>query len=143
MKVLVGALESPEGRAALDAAAAEARLRQAELLLAVHVASTNDAQTGRSYATTRQAALAAAEALAQRWRDEGIQVTVHAPADTSTPSEAILQIAERAAVDLVVIGVRRRSRVGKLVLGSNAQDILLGAAAPVLAVKPSPAEDPA
>jgi nucleotide-binding universal stress UspA family protein len=33
--------------------------------------------------------------------------------------------------------MRRRSRVGKIVLGSNAQDILLGAEAAVLAVKPT------
>ena len=37
--------------------------------------------------------------------------------------------------ELIVIGLRRRSTVGKLLLGSNAQEILLDAKCPVLAVK--------
>jgi hypothetical protein len=36
---------------------------------------------------------------------------------------------------LIVVGVRRRSPVGKLLLGSNAQTIIIGASVPVLAVK--------
>jgi multicomponent K+:H+ antiporter subunit A len=47
------------------------------------------------------------------------------------------QVAEDEGADLIVIGIRRRSAVGKLVLGSNAQDVLLNASCPVLAVKAS------
>ncbi|MFA9430246.1 universal stress protein [Egicoccus sp. AB-alg2] len=135
MKVLVGVLDTPEGRAAVDAAADEVRRRDGELHLVVHVASPNDAQASRSFATDLEAARARAEAVAGPLRASGLVATVHAPVDTATPAEAILQVADEQDVDLIVLGLRRRSRVGKLVLGSNAQDVLLGAPVAVLAVK--------
>jgi nucleotide-binding universal stress UspA family protein len=53
-----------------------------------------------------------------------------------TPAEDVVTVAKEAGAELIVIGLRRRSPVGKLVLGSNAQDILLQADCAVLAVKP-------
>ena len=50
------------------------------------------------------------------------------------PAEDLISIAEANAAELIVIGLRRRSPVGKLILGSNAQRILLDAHCPVLAV---------
>lgn len=136
MKVVVGLLGSPEGEAAIAAATAEAMLRDGELCLVVHVADSVDAQTSRSYTRNRELALARGEEVAQGLRAEGLAVAVHAPTGAASPSEAILQVAREETADLVVIGMRRRSRVGKLVMGSNAQDILLSADVPVLAVKP-------
>jgi nucleotide-binding universal stress UspA family protein len=51
------------------------------------------------------------------------------------PAEDLINVAEEVNADLIVIGLRRRSPVGKLILGSNAQRILLDAPCPVLAVK--------
>ena len=51
------------------------------------------------------------------------------------PAEDLIAVAEEVAADVIVIGLRRRSPVGKLILGSNAQRILLDAPCPVLAVK--------
>jgi nucleotide-binding universal stress UspA family protein len=58
----------------------------------------------------------------------------------NTPTEDILEVARQAGAEMIVIGVRRRSPVGKMILGSNAQEILLDADCPVLAVK-APTED--
>jgi nucleotide-binding universal stress UspA family protein len=52
-----------------------------------------------------------------------------------TYAEALVELADQRTADMIVIGLRRRSPVGKLVLGSNAQRILLDASCPVLAVK--------
>ncbi|GGI04141.1 universal stress protein [Egicoccus halophilus] len=135
MKVLAGVLDTPEGRAAVDAAAEAARVREGELLLVVYVPSPHDSQASRSFGSEMDAARQRAETVAAPLRERGLTVSVHAPVGPVSASEAILRVAQDQAVDLVVIGLRRRSRVGKLVLGSNAQDVLLGAEAAVLAVK--------
>ena len=54
-------------------------------------------------------------------------------------AEALMSAAETGAASLIVIGLRRRSPLGKLILGSNAQRILLDAPCHVLAVKPDTA----
>ena len=51
------------------------------------------------------------------------------------PAEDLISVAQEVSADFIVIGLRRRSPVGKLILGSNAQRILLDASCPVLAVK--------
>ena len=51
------------------------------------------------------------------------------------PVNDVLDTADEMDADLIVIGIRRRTPVGKLVLGSNSQSILLEASIPVLAVK--------
>ncbi len=50
------------------------------------------------------------------------------------PAVTVHQVAQEEDADLIVIGIRNRSRVGKLILGSSAQEILLGAPCPVLGV---------
>ena len=49
--------------------------------------------------------------------------------------EDLVQFAEENKIDLIVVGIRRRSRVQKLVFGSNAQYVILEAPCPVLTVK--------
>jgi nucleotide-binding universal stress UspA family protein len=53
------------------------------------------------------------------------------------PAEDLVAVAEEHGADLLVIGLRRRSPVGKLILGSQAQRVLLDAPCAVLAVKAS------
>lgn len=55
----------------------------------------------------------------------------HAP----SPVEDLLDTAHELDVAAIVVGVRRRTPVGKLIMGSQAQRIILGAPMPVLAVK--------
>jgi nucleotide-binding universal stress UspA family protein len=60
---------------------------------------------------------------------------VHRLHDAYEPADHVLEVAEQTGAELIVIGLRRRTAVGKLILGGSAQRILLDAACPVLAVK--------
>jgi len=51
------------------------------------------------------------------------------------PGEDLVQFAEENEIDEIVLGVRRRSKVGKFLFGSTAQYVILEAPCPVLTVK--------
>ncbi len=57
------------------------------------------------------------------------------PAPGSDVADAVLAAAEKADAELLVIGARKRSPVGKALLGSVAQTLILEASLPVLVVK--------
>jgi nucleotide-binding universal stress UspA family protein len=65
----------------------------------------------------------------------GLACDTHVVVSALSAGEDIVQFAEQNSIDLIVIGVRRRSKVGKLLFGSNAQLIILTAPCPVLTVK--------
>jgi nucleotide-binding universal stress UspA family protein len=52
-----------------------------------------------------------------------------------TPGEDLVDFAKEQAVDEIIIGIKRRSKVGKLLFGSNAQYIIIKAPCPVVTVK--------
>ncbi len=130
MSIVVGFLRSPEGRAALERAITEARLREKELLV-VH--STRGGE--RDEAAEMRAYRQEFEQLQADLADRGLQHRVVDYARGNSPAADLLAAATEFDADLLVVGIRRRSPVGKLVLGSNAQEILLQADCPVLAVK--------
>ena len=75
------------------------------------------------------------DAIEAELGEAGIEHEVQQPTDGRSAAESILGIAVENAADLIVIGLRRRSPVGKLITGSTAQHILLDAPCPVLSVK--------
>ena len=75
------------------------------------------------------------ENIRRSFRDEGIGCKTEAIVSSISPGEDLVQFAQEKEVDEIVIGVRRRSKVGKLIFGSNAQYIILMARCPVVAVK--------
>jgi nucleotide-binding universal stress UspA family protein len=114
--IVVGYSSRPEGRAALKRGLSEARLREA----AVVVLDTSS-DTG-------------APGLAEELAASGVSYEIRTT-DAHDSAEELIKTAEATEADFIVIGLRRRSPVGKLLLGSNAQRVLLDAACPVLAVK--------
>jgi nucleotide-binding universal stress UspA family protein len=52
-----------------------------------------------------------------------------------TPAEDIIDFAEKNEVDEIIVGIAKKSRVGKLIFGSNAQYVILHASCPVVTVQ--------
>jgi len=74
--------------------------------------------------------------LAKKIFDEdGIQCETKLLVRGMTPGEDIVDYAKEKAIDEVIIGIKRRSKVGKLLFGSNAQYIIIKAPCPVVTVK--------
>lgn len=129
MTILVGYVPTDAGNAALRTAVSEAKLRQTGLLL------LNTAQ-GSNFAAGTYADEKEVDAVVAAIQDDGVEVTVRQQSDVN-PADALLSAAEEPGIELLVIGLRKRSAVAKLVMGSTAQRLLLEAAVPVLAVKAS------
>lgn len=130
MTIVVGYVPRAEGRAALRRAAEEARLRQTKLVV------INSNRGGRDL--DDEDAIRHEQELAQvrsQLDSEGIDHEVRQLVRGLDPAEDLIAVAEETGADFIVIGLRRRTPVGKLILGSNAQRILLDAPCPVLAVK--------
>jgi nucleotide-binding universal stress UspA family protein len=126
MTVVVAHLSTPEGREALDTAATEAVRRGTELVVVV----------GESAVSPEAGTVRGDDLRRVEERLEGAGATLRVETGKADLAEDLVAVAERTSAELIVIGLRRRSPVGKLILGSNAQRILLDAPCPVLAVKP-------
>lgn len=128
--VVVGYVPKPEGEAALMKAIEEARLRGLKLVV------VSSHRGGQDYdATAQDQAKADLAEVEGRLDASGLEYDVRQLVRGFEPAEDLISIAEANSAELLVIGLRRRTPVGKLILGSNAQRILLDAHCPVLAVK--------
>ncbi len=68
-------------------------------------------------------------------KKDKIECETHAIVSFISPGEHLVRFAKENEIDEILIGVRKRSRTGKLLFGSNAQHIILNAPCPVVAVK--------
>jgi nucleotide-binding universal stress UspA family protein len=130
MRIVTGFRRDASGRAAVARAVEEARLRDAELIV-VHSMRGGERDELEQVMSYRDEF----EQLERDLEASGITFRLVEYARGNSPAEDIVAVAADQDADLVVIGIRRRSPVGKLVLGSNAQDVLLQSPCPVLAVK--------
>ncbi|HEU4674478.1 MAG: universal stress protein [Motilibacteraceae bacterium] len=130
MTIVVGYVPKPEGKAALRRAAEEAKLRGSRLVVINSNRGGRDLDAEENVRYEHELATV---------RDElttaGVEHEVRQLVRGLEPAEDLIAVAEEVQADVIVIGLRRRTPVGKLILGSNAQRILLDAPCPVLAVK--------
>ena len=131
MAIVVGYVPTKEGRAALRRAAEESLLRHSRLIV------INSSRGGKDFDAEEARALRVRAAARSRTASTtpGVDHEVRQLVRGNEPSEDLIAVAEEVGAEFIVIGLRRRTPVGKLILGSNAQRILLDASCPVLAVK--------
>jgi nucleotide-binding universal stress UspA family protein len=129
MTVLVGYVPTPEGDAAFSAALEEARRRSEPLVV------LNSPQGGAPVSVA-VAPEDAVRRMTERADADGVELDLRQTPHSGDAADEVLRVAQEVDASVVVIGLRKRSAVGKLLMGSVAQRILLDADRPVLAVKP-------
>ena len=118
---------NPAGTAALEHALAEAQRRDEPV--SVVASGASDHRTSPSYISDDQL-----DQLQAALDASGIQHDVQRALDDTDPARDVLNRAEELGAALIVTGIHNRSSVGKLLMGSNVQRILLEAPCPVLSV---------
>lgn len=132
MTVVVGYAPTAEGRAALTHAIEETARRRSRLVVV-------NSSRGDAIADTGFAPEAEIDAVRGQLEAADVDFEMRRPVRGKNAAEEVISAAEEVDASLIVIGLRRRTPVGKLIMGSTAQRILLDASCPVLAVK-APAE---
>jgi nucleotide-binding universal stress UspA family protein len=128
MTIVVGYVPTPEGEAALARAGEEARLRTEKLVV---VSSTRgESGVGPTYPQT-----GALMRLVADLKADGVDVEVQHRERSGDAADDILSAVDAEKASLVVVGLKKRSAVGKLVLGSTAQTVMLRAHCSVLGVR--------
>ena len=130
MKILVGYEESRVADAALNLALKHARAFGADIFIV-----TSLEQSPSLTKEDIDKAESKLEKVSKPFKADDIPCEARATVSYNSPGEDLVNFAKENDVDEIIIGVRRRSKVGKLVFGSTAQYVILEAPCPVVAVK--------
>ena len=130
MKIMVGYDRSNVATEALELAKKHAKAFDAKVYVVRSLAQSREMKL-----EDIQKAEQELENIRRSFRDEGMACKTEAIVSSISPGEDLVQFAQENEIDEIIIGVRRRSKVGKLIFGSNAQYIILMAQCPVVTVK--------
>ncbi|MCT7660141.1 universal stress protein [Mycobacterium deserti] len=127
--IVIGYSADEFGRAALEHGITEAKRRDTGVLVI-------NATSGESYVDKRFAQEREVHDVEDKLTGCGVPFELTQPVGVDAAGE-LLRAMERPDAELLVIGVRHRNPVGKLLMGSVAQQLLLECPKPILAVKPA------
>jgi nucleotide-binding universal stress UspA family protein len=133
--IVIGYVPRPEGKAAINAGIVEARRRGARLVVVSSSRGGPSLDAAAMLELEREV-----EVIHELLHDAGVEHEVRQLVRGNDASHDVIAVAEEESAELIVIGLRRRSPVGKLIMGSVAQAVLLDAPCPVLAVKAEAAD---
>jgi nucleotide-binding universal stress UspA family protein len=130
MKILVGYKGTNVGKDLMDIAVKHAKAFDGEIIIVTSMVGSDK--------TERQEIIDAEKNLEQAkayFDDFKVKNESHLLIRGLEAGEDIVQFARDKDIDEIIIGVRSRSKVGKLIFGSTAQVVILDAPCPVLTVK--------
>lgn len=127
MTILVAYAPRPEGQAALDKGIEIAKRRNERLMV---VNATRGDSDDASMASAHDA-----ERIEKLLEDAKLDAEFKQFGRGKSTVEEIEALVDALPASLLIIGIRKRSPVGKLIMGSVAQELLLSVSCPVLAVK--------
>lgn len=130
MKILVGYKGTNVGQDLLELAAMHAQAFKASVLVV-----TSMREAGKEDQDRIAGAEANLEQAKAFFEGKGIDCQTHLLIRGLEPGEDIVAFAGEKEVDEIILGVKSRSKVGKLLFGSTAQAVILQATCPVVSVK--------
>ncbi len=130
MKLLIGYKGGKMGQDLLDLAIHRAQPYSGEVIVITSLPGS-EKTTGEEIAKAEKTLAKAGKYLAEK----GIKNQTHFLVRGNPPGEDIVNFALENNVDEILIGVKSRSKVGKLIFGSTAQFVILKAHCPVTSVK--------
>lgn len=128
MTILVAYVPRPEGEAALNKGIEIAKRRDEHLVVV-------NASAGGNKADPSAVDVVDAERVEAILKNSGLNAEFKQWVRGKSAVEEIEGLVNSMPVSVLIIGLRKRSPVGKLIMGSVAQELLLSVSCPVLAVK--------
>ena len=130
MKVLVGYDGTNSAKEALNLAKSHAKVFGASV--EVVTSMQKGTESGRKFIEQAERGLEYAKSM---FEEDGIACNTHLLIRGLSAGEDLVEFANENQIDHIVVGVKRRSKVGKLLMGSTAQYVILQAECPVITVK--------
>lgn len=130
MKILVGYRGLDVGRELLEIALKHAKAFDGEVLVITSMKGGERDQ----HAAYEEAEKNLKDA-GQYFDENGVKSDIHLLVRGFEPGEDIVRFAREKSVDEIIIGVKSRSKVGKLLFGSTVQAVILRAPCPVVTVR--------
>lgn len=131
MKILVGYDGSNEAKDALELAQKHATAFGAKIEVVKSLT--------RNHPLNQSLVQATEEKLEREIRDHfnknNVSYETHLLISSRSTGESLVWFAELEKIDEIIIGARKRSKVGKFLLGSTAQHVVLRAPCPVITIK--------
>lgn len=129
MKFLVAYDGSEASNRAIEIAKLEARAFSAKMH--IFTTTTLNRKAGEEY----EAVITRLEKIKKDFENLGIDSETNLISGTLDSGEEMVKFVAENSIDKIIIGIRKRSKVGKLLMGSASQYVILEASCPVLVVK--------